>query len=70
MPMSVSSSMAGGVDAEDALALEQVGDVAGTAHLAAAALEDLADLAGGAVAVVGQHVDQDGDAAGADSLRR
>ena len=65
MPISVSSSMALASTAEDALALEQVGDRAGGAHLAAAALEDFADFAVGAVAVVGEDVDQDGDAAGA-----
>ena len=53
------------VDAEDALAFEEIADAAGAAHFAAAALEDLADLAGGAVAVVGQDFHQDGHAAGA-----
>ena len=50
---------------EQALALEHPGDAAGAAHLAAGELEDLADLAGGAVAVVGQHFAEHGHAAGA-----
>src|SRR5262249_9177455 len=53
---------AGRVHADEALALEAVRHAAGAAHLAAHALEDLADLAGGAVAVVGQHVHHDGHA--------
>src|SRR5439155_9025279 len=52
------------IDAERTLALEEEADVAGAAHLAAVALEDLAHFAVGAVAVVGEHVDQDGHAAG------
>src|SRR5262249_55282577 len=52
-----------GVDAEHPLALEEEGHVPRAAHLAAAAFEDFADFAGGAVAVVGEHVHQDGHAA-------
>ena len=49
---------AGGLDGDLAFALEQERDVAGAAQFAAAAVEDLADFAAGAVAVVGHDVDQ------------
>ena len=42
-----------GGDEEQALALEHPGDAAGAAQFAVGELEDLADFAGGAVAVVG-----------------
>ena len=45
-------------------------DAAGRAHVAAALLEDLADFAVGAVAVVGEDIDQDGDAAGSETFVR
>src|SRR5262249_2524486 len=53
---------------DDALALEQIGHAAGTAHVAAAALEDLADFAVGAITVVGEDVDEHGHAARAETL--
>ena len=68
MPIIVSSSLPWPSTQDHALALEEKGDVAGRAHLAAAALEDLADLADGAIAVVGEDFDEDGDAAGAVAL--
>src|SRR5262249_20883166 len=59
-------SRRGGHD-EDAAAVEEEGYITGRAHLAAAALEDLADLAGGAVAIVGDDINEDGDAIGAEA---
>ena len=46
-----------------ALAFEHPGDAALLAHVSAVLGEDMADLADGAVAVVGSHIDQDGGAA-------
>ena len=55
----------GGIDEHGAFALEEEADAARPAHVAAVALEDLADFAVGPVAVIRKHVDHDGDAAGA-----
>ena len=57
-----------GLDEEEALVLEEVADAAGGAEVAAADLEGLAEFAGRAVAVVGQDLAEDGDAAGAVAL--
>jgi hypothetical protein len=43
---------------DHAARLEQVGDAAGLAHVAAVLGEDVADVARGAVAVVGRDLDQ------------
>ena len=56
------------VDHDDALLVEQVGDGAGLAEVAAVLGEGVADLGAGAVAVVGQRLDEDRDAAGAVAL--
>src|SRR3546814_8806277 len=48
----------------DALALELPGPGAGLGHRAAVLGEEVADLGAAAVAVVGEHVDQDRHAAG------
>src|SRR5262249_2843782 len=58
----------GGGDDEEPFAVEEVGDGPGAAHVTAAALESLADLAIRAVAVVGQDVADDGRAAGPEPL--
>src|SRR5215475_2706003 len=51
------------VEEQRALALEEVRDAAGRAEVAAELGEDVPDLAGGAVAVVGQRLDVDGGTA-------
>src|SRR6185369_1575441 len=53
---------------DDAGAVEHGGDRAGFAEIAARFGEEGADVGGGAVAVVGQRLDDDGDAAGAVTL--
>ena len=53
---------------DQALALEHPGDAAARPELAVAHLEDLADLGGGAIAVVGEDFAHDGHAAGAVAL--
>ena len=56
------------VDDEDALLLEAEGNAAGGAHVAAELVEQVADVARGAVFVVGQRLDDDRDPAGAVAL--
>ena len=58
----------GGVDGDDAAQLELPGDGAGLGEVAAAAREGVADVGDGAVAVVGDGLDDDGGAAGAVAL--
>src|SRR5262249_29369232 len=53
-----------GADGDDALALEHPRDGARGAHVAAELLERVSDLWAGAVSIVGQDADHDGDAAG------
>ena len=50
------------VDDDDALAVEGPGDAVCRAHVPAVLVEVVADLAGGAVAVIGHGLDDDGDA--------
>ena len=57
-----------GGDDDDALAREVVGDAAGVGHGAAVAGHERAHLGGGAVLVVGEALDQQGDAVGAVAL--
>ena len=57
-----------GRDEEQALVVEHPGHAAGAAQLAVGKLEDLADFAGRAIAVVGEHFAEDGHAAGAVAL--
>ncbi len=57
-----------GVDHDHALLVEQVGDGAGLAEDAAVLAEQVADVGAGPVAVVGQRLDQQRDAAGTVAL--
>ena len=57
-----------GVDDDDALLVEEVGDRAGLAEVAAVLGEQVADLRPGAVAVVGHRLDEHRDAARAVAL--
>ena len=59
-----------GFEADEALVVELPGDAAGLAEGAAAAGERGAELGDGAVAVVGEGLDEDGDAARAVALER
>ncbi len=59
-----SSRVALAVDEDDALLLELPGDRSGLAEAAAVLVEGVADLGAGAVAVVGQRLDEDRRAAG------
>ena len=56
------------VDDDDALAVEAPGHAAGGAHVAVVLVEGVAHVGGGAVAVIGHGLDDDGDAAGAVAL--
>ena len=53
---------------DDTGVLEHEGDRAGLAEIAAGLAEERADVGGGAIAVVGQRLDDDSDAAGAITL--
>ena len=50
------------------LLIEHPTDAAGIAHACAVLIEDMADLGGGAVLVIGQNFNDDGDLAGAVAL--